>query len=356
MKLRAYLLLLAAGLFAQDSRSVEIAVPATQAWTDTAVDLNAGDSVSATATGSITVSGKINTPDGAQRGWADVVKAYPLNEAGRGALIGRIGNSETALVFLVGSRKRWNVPKSGRLYLGINLSKNDTGSDAFQVTLEVTAGKVNPAMTHVRMPRIPDSVLNELPRRVTDKMGNQGDAINFLLLGSDEQVKLAYKNAGWVVVDKTPKAAVVHGLLSTLSKQAYVEMPMSELTLFGRVQDYGYAHAEPVQVVQSRHHLRIWKSSNVIDGRPLWVGAATHDIGFERDLRNNGVTHKIDPEIDGEREYLGQTLSETGLVAKMDYLTPPNAVKDARTATGEAFHSDGRILVILLTADLPQTQ
>ncbi len=42
--------------------------------------------------------------------------------------------------------------------------------------------------------------------------------------------------------------------------------------------------------------------------------AATHDIGFERDQRNNGVTHKIDPAIDGEREYVNDTLSSTGLV------------------------------------------
>jgi hypothetical protein len=40
----------------------------------------------------------------------------------------------------------------------------------------------------------------------------------------------------------------------------------------------------------------------------------THDIGFERDQRNHGVTHKIDPAIDGEREYVNGTLSETGLV------------------------------------------
>jgi LssY C-terminus len=351
--MRAFLFMTAVGLFAQSSRSVDISVPADQAWTDTAVDLNAGDSLTITATGSVTFQGKQISADGAARGWADVVKAYPVNEAGRGALIGRIGNADTALVFLVGANKQLKSPKTGRLFLGVNIGKNDSGSDAFQVKLEIITAAPNAAAADVKLPRIPERILEELPKRVVDKDGNQGDAVNFFIIGSEAKLKEAYKNAGWVLVDKTKRDAVLHGLLSTLSKQSYVEMPMSELMMFGRSQDFGYAHAEPVQVVSTRHHLRIWKSPYQVAGQQLWVGAATHDIGFERDQRNNGVTHKIDPAIDGEREYLGQTLSETGIIAKMDYLTPRNPLKEEHTATGGSFKTDGRVLVMLLTPDTP---
>ena len=123
---------------------------------------------------------------------------------------------------------------------------------------------------------------------------------------------------------------------------------MSELTLFGRVQDYGLAHAVPIQVVAQRHHLRLWKAPFQVDGQDLWVGAATHDIGFDRDNRNNGVTHKIDPNVDDEREFVGRSLDDTGLVAKISYVTPSQASKEARTATGATFHSDGRVMVIHL--------
>jgi hypothetical protein len=125
-------------------------------------------------------------------------------------------------------------------------------------------------------------------------------------------------------------------------------MPMSTLYLFDRPQDYGFAHAEPVKVAMSRNHLRVWKSAFVVDGRPLWCIAATHDIGFERDQRNNGLTHKIDPAIDGEREYVNGTLSGTGLVAQRDHVTPADPLTTAKTATGGEFHSDGRILVLVL--------
>jgi hypothetical protein len=123
---------------------------------------------------------------------------------------------------------------------------------------------------------------------------------------------------------------------------------MSTLFLFNRPQDYGFAHAEPVKVAMSRNHLRVWKSPYEVDGRPLWCVAATHDIGFERDQRNNGVTHKIDPAIDGEREYVNGSLSVTGLVVQRDHVVPADPLTTAKTATGGEFHSDGRILVLVL--------
>jgi hypothetical protein len=350
--MRASLIVLAAAVaFAQGNRSVDVSVPGNQVWTDTAVDLNAGDSITISASGSVTFQGRENTPDGAQRGWADVIKAYPVNEARRGALIGRIGNTETASLFLIGSRKQFKSPRTGRLFLGVNATSNDSGGGTFQVKIEITAAAVNPKAANISMPTIPAGILNALPKRVVDKDGNKGDAVNFFIIGPEDKLKEAYRNAGWVLVDKTPMEAVLRGLLSTMSKQAYVQMPMSQLMMFGRVQDFGFAHAEPVQVVSTRHHLRIWKSPYEIAGQPLWVGAATHDIGFEKDQRNNGVTHKIDPEIDGERDYLGQTLNETGLVAKMDYITPQTPIREERTATGGTFRTDGRILAMLLASD-----
>ena len=136
--------------------------------------------------------------------------------------------------------------------------------------------------------------------------------------------------------------------MDTFEKKDYLTMPMSTLYLFDRPQDYGFAHAEPVRVVMSRNHLRVWKSPYQVEGRPLWCVAATHDIGFERDQRNNGLTHKIDPAIDGEREYVNQTLSGTGLVSARGHVVPKDPLTTAKTATGGEFHSDGRILVLVL--------
>lgn len=161
-------------------------------------------------------------------------------------------------------------------------------------------------------------------------------------------MQTALADAGWVVVDKTKRDAVLHGLLTSLSREAYLMMPMSPLELFGRVQDFGYAQADPLRVVESRHHFRIWKAPFTDGGEEVWAGAGTHDVGFDKDSRNNGITHRIDPATDGERDYIGQGLQDTGLVAKEEYMMATNPVREAKTATGSGFTSDGRTLVIYL--------
>jgi hypothetical protein len=128
-------------------------------------------------------------------------------------------------------------------------------------------------------------------------------------------------------------------------------MPISSLMLFGRVQDFGYAQADPIKVIASRHHFRLWRAPFDVEGQPLWAGAGTHDIGLEKDQRNGKLTHKIDPAVDGERDHIGQSLNQTGQVASLDYMTPSNPVTEAHTATGGSFHSDGRTLVIYLQPD-----
>ena len=71
--------------------------------------------------------------------------------------------------------------------------------------------------------------------------------------------------------------------------------------------------------------------------------------------RNNRLTHKIDPDIDLEREYLGETFYETGLLSQLTHVTPPDPLTQALTATGGSFHSDGRILVMVLASKIAET-
>jgi len=84
------------------------------------------------------------------------------------------------------------------------------------------------------------------------------------------------------------------------------------------------------------------------NGETIWVGAGTHDIGFEKDIRTGKLTHKIDPEVDNERENIAQSLEKSGKVKSTTYYLPPNPVQEARNASGGGYHSDGRLLVIFL--------
>lgn len=332
----------------------ELDVSTQDAWVDTGIDLRPSDVLSISANGTVKVaSGKSTTSvtaEGAARGFRDLLKSYPVNEAGQGALIGRVGSSDTATPFLVGSNKSWTSPRAGRLFLGINKSGNDAPDGTFHVKIAFTSrgADVSSAPKDPLPSSVTVEIVDRIPRRVVDAQGNAGDNTNFVVVGDEKKVLAAFEAAGWVQVDRAKEDAVIHGLLSVLNKQAYVELPMSELTLFGRVQDYGLAHAEPLAVVAQRHHLRLWRAPFKVDGQELWVGAATHDIGFDRDQRNNGVTHKIDPDVDLEREFVAHSLDDTGLVGGLTYVVPSQASKEARTATGATFHSDGRMLVVQL--------
>jgi len=190
--------------------------------------------------------------------------------------------------------------------------------------------------------------IDTLPRRVNDQFKNQGDMVNFVMVGSLQKVQEALTAADWHTADKDVKESVLKAAIETYQKKAYLAMPMSELYLFGRVQDYGYEQAEPYAVVASRHHFRLWKAPFQWNGQDVWAGAGTHDIGFEKDQRNGKVTHKIDPAVDGERDNIGATLQKTDKVKSLTYYLPPDPVQDARNATGGGYHSDGRILVVIL--------
>jgi hypothetical protein len=330
------------------AQTKELDLKPADGWVDTGIDLAAGDSVKITATGQLQFNKaqQPSGPEGLPRGYADLMRVMQFNDAGRGALIGRIGSNEANRPFLVGAEVNRPAPIAGRLFVAINQSSFDQATGSYHVKVVRTAG-ANKPKAGVTVPAFPQQRIDEIPRRVSDAQGNPGDRVNFILIGSQEQVQEALKTAGWVVVDRSNNDAVLSGLLASLNKQAYVTMPMSVLQLFGRPQDFGYAQADPLRVVASRHHFRLWKAPFDLEGQTVWAGAGTHDVGFDRDQRTkNGVTHKIDPDTDGERDYIRDSLTATGLVVKTDYITPTDPVKRAKTATGSEFTSDGRTLLV----------
>jgi hypothetical protein len=322
-------------------------------WVDTQLVVAPGDAVECTATGDVSLAdGRTVTADGTARGWKDLLRQFPDNNSPAGALVAQIGNSAATVPFGIGAHKTVEVTTAGELYLRINASPDLAATGSYVVTLHLSRkpapAAAQTASEDVLTDAVSPTLFANIPRRVGDQLNNPGDMVNFALVGTEEQVKKAFQNAGWVAVDSTKQDAVVHGLLQTLQHQSYLEMPMSTLYLFGRPQDLSFARADPITVAAERHHLRVWKSTETVDGKPLWVGSSTHDIGFEKDQRNNGITHKIDPEIDKERDFLEQSFAAAGNLQAAAYVTPANPLRDARTATGGSFQSDGRIVVLLL--------
>jgi len=333
--------------------SRDIQIGETAPWTSTDIQLQPGERAVFTAKGTGRCPGEAAEfgPGGIPRGFRDLLRALPMAQAGRGALIGRIGAVGVAQPFLIGSSNESVTPVGGALAIGINRADSDTCTTAFTVHVDVFPPRDGAARVAKRVDSIEGAgreLFTRLPRRVGDKQGNPGDMVNFLVLGSEAAMTGVFKAAGWVTVDSDVRGALIAGVIDSFKKEAYLTLPMSQLYLFDRPQDFGWAHAEPIKVVESRHHLRVWRAPYAAGGSVLWVGAATHDIGFDRDQRNNGITHKIDPKVDDERDFVEQTLTGTGLVSEFTYVTPADPVREAKTATGGTFQSDGRVLVLRL--------
>ena len=335
--------------------SFRFTVPA-NGWMDTGLDVFAGEKATVSATGDVTLGdGRVVGPDGVARGWKDLLRHYPLDSANAGTLVARVTDAAATVPFALGAAGSVAMPTSGRLFLAVNQPTENHGSGQFAVTLHFVPG--TPAATAVvddlRFLLSPD-LFGSIPKRVADAAGDPGDTINFALVGSETQIVAAFASAGWVAVDRDVSAAVLHGLLATLNHEAYTAMPMSTLFLFGRGQDLSFARGEALEVAAVRHHLRLWQTTQSVSGRPLWVGSATRDIGFERDVRGKangtgGVTHRIDPDVDAERTFLLQSFDAAGAFRAAAYVTPVDAFTgEARTASGGTFHTDGRVLVMAL--------
>lgn len=195
-------------------------------------------------------------------------------------------------------------------------------------------------------------ILKFVPRRITDSEGREGDMVNLIFVGTREQVEEAFRKAGWDTTIRSKTKAVWHAMKHPKNQ---VAMPMSRLYLFGRPQDFALAMEDPESTMTRRHHIRIWKTDYDWNGVPVWVGAATHDIGVEKDNRSlAGITHKIDPNVDAEREFVCKTLQEVQAGPKMGYILPPDPVREAATVTGGTYYSDGRMLLMVLAQTLDE--
>src|ERR1700676_701693 len=200
MRWCAFLLCLQALAQTVPEPAKELDVAASQGWIDTAIDLRAGDSVQFTATGTLNLGlGKSTGPQGAQRGFRDLLKSYPVNEAGLGAAIGRIGSSDAAVPFLIGASRQLQVTRGGRLFVSVNKTGSDQPDGSFHIKVEFLSRGPMPsaAPPNLKLPEVTIEMIDRIPRRVTDAQGNAGDNTNFVVVGSERKVIDAFTAAGW---------------------------------------------------------------------------------------------------------------------------------------------------------------
>ena len=136
----------------------------------------------------------------------------------------------------------------------------------------------------------------------------------------------------------------------TLGRQ-YRYSPVSSLYAFGRSQDFALQKAR--QTINERLHLRLWLTELRLDGRSVWVGQISRDIGVRFTWKTwNLTTHKIDPDVDDARDYVLDYLLESGRVSCVGYVpgvgqAPKNAPR--HNLTGDPYFTDGMRAVAIIS-------
>ena len=100
--------------------------------------------------------------------------------------------------------------------------------------------------------------------------------------------------------------------------------------------------------VSKRHHIRMWKALDTWHGRELWIGAATRDIDFAYMRPGLKLAHRIEEDVDQERDKVAYDLAFSNCGNVLDWVDRAGSPRVAHNATGDPIVTDGRMVVVQL--------
>ena len=188
--------------------------------------------------------------------------------------------------------------------------------------------------------------------RTRTSEGMLGDPVNLAVDGTAAQIHAAMTAAGWTLADPVNLRTSWRIVVSSVLGRSYPEAPVSPLHLFGRKQDLAYQQ-EVEGSPSQRHHVRFWR---VPDGWPLpggrrvgWLGAGTFDTAVGLSLFTLQVTHRIDEDIDVERDHIVDSVNSApgvGDRVSVDVIREFSSGYHHRNGGGDRVRTDGDLPVI----------
>ena len=106
--------------------------------------------------------------------------------------------------------------------------------------------------------------------------------------------------------------------------------------------------------INERVNARFWLTPYTFEGRRVWIGQVSRDIGVRLTTQTwNLTTHKIGPDVDFDRTYLLEDLLMSGFVERYGYIEGVGAAAASapRTnLTGDPYYTDGLRVVVFLSS------
>ena len=190
-------------------------------------------------------------------------------------------------------------------------------------------------------------LVNRLPfQTMAQKPSKPSDVTNLMLIGTQEQVQQAFKDALWSSAGALTTEAKFETFRAIAEQRGYKEAPVSILLLEGKPPDLVFEKIN--NTFAQRHHLRVWRAADTFEGKPVWVIAATHDTGIDFSEQNRTFIHKIDSQIDRERAKVVNDLLFTGRVRSVALVDRPSVPQHGQNATGDGLETDAKMAVLIL--------
>lgn len=195
--------------------------------------------------------------------------------------------------------------------------------------------------------------LEQLPSAVTNATGTaSGDPLNIIIVGEPAQMMAALSECGWSFTHRLDGTTVRHMISAALSGKPYLTAPVSSLYLFGRKQDLAFQRSR--MNIAQRNHMRLWLAPYTVEGRSVWVGQLSRDIGVKLTRKSPTLTtHVIDPMVDEARQFLLESLLFRYRIESFGFVraSPPATPQQARTnLTDDPYITDGLRLIVLISA------
>jgi hypothetical protein len=196
--------------------------------------------------------------------------------------------------------------------------------------------------------------LEKLPPAVTNADGSaSGDPLNVVLVGEPAQMMAALSECGWSFTHRIDSTTVRRMIGAALNGQSYLNAPVSSLYCFGRPQDLAFQRSRAS--LSQRNHMRLWLAPYTVEGRPVWVGQISRDVGIKLTRKSPTLTtHVIDPMVDEARQFLLESLLFRFRVESFGFVraSEPAFREYPRTnLTDDPYITDGMRLIVFVAPE-----
>lgn len=201
-----------------------------------------------------------------------------------------------------------------------------------------------------------EQVLHAFPAQLRktseDLIGGPMEPLSFIFVGSADDLRSTFGRAGWYEAQTPSGTGLAAELWAVILDRPDPRGPATPAYYAEQPQDFTFERSGTANgSIRQRHHIRIWRWSYCLAPQctTLWVATCSFDMGVKFVAKPYVITHRIDPQVDREREFVAQTLRSAG-AKDVDFITVTGPAR-GKNAGGDAFTTDGRAHVLDVRRD-----